>query len=370
MATAKGVASALEVPLLGVSTLDAVAWNAWANGVRGRVLVAADAMRKEVYPTLFDLDAAGAYRLTSDAVVKAATVGEWLEGALEGVGQSCEAGGLIVLGDVLVKYADIFAELGEFAPEALWPVSGCGLLLAPRVGDDNPATLLPVYTRLSDAEENERTRLAKTEPKNLRTGVQDEASGSAAALVYRPLDVARVRDVARLEAETMGSNAWSATLVADELPRKDRAWWAAYDGKRLAGYCGGWVVDGQVQILKIATDPTYRRRGIARELIGLVASDARDLGATEMTLEVRLSNEGAQAFYETLGLARIGVHPHYYSGLRTFSCTSSYGTGWSGKDKLDFLLRILKRIVARIPLETCSPGWNACAPYCNRALCT
>ena len=43
---------------------------------------------------------------------------------------------------------------------------------------------------------------------------------------------------------------------------------------------------------------------------------------------------------------------------------------WSGKDKLDFLLRILKRIAARIPLETCSPGWNACAPYCNRALCT
>ena len=111
----------------------------------------------------------------------------------------------------------------------------------------------------------------------------------------------------------MGSDAWAATLVADELPRKDRTWWAAYDDKKLVGYCGGWIVDGQVQILKIATDPTYRRRGIARELIGLVASDARDLGATEMTLEVRLSNEGAQTFYENLGLARIGVRPHYYS---------------------------------------------------------
>ena len=43
---------------------------------------------------------------------------------------------------------------------------------------------------------------------------------------------------------------------------------------------------------------------------------------------------------------------------------------WSGKDKLDFLLRTLKRIAARIPLEVRSPGWNVCAPYCNRALCT
>ena len=41
---------------------------------------------------------------------------------------------------------------------------------------------------------------------------------------------------------------------------------------------------------------------------------------------------------------------------------------WEGKQ--DFLLRTLKRIAARIPLETCSPRWNACAPYSNRALCT
>lgn len=317
MATAKGAASALEVPLFGASTLDAVAWNAWAEGVRGRVLVAADAMRKEVYPALFDLDESGVRRLTNDTVVKAVAAGEWLEDALASLDCEADAGTmtrqLIILGDALTKYADIFTELGELAPEALWSVSGRGLMLAPRMGDGNPATLLPVYTRLSDAEENERARLAKTEPKNLRTGVQDDASGAAAALAYRPLDVAHVRDVARLEGETMGSDAWAATLVADELPRKDRTWWAAYDGNRLVGYCGGWVVDGQVQILKIATDPGYRRRGIARELIGFVASDARDLGATEMTLEVRLSNEGAQAFYEDLGLSRIGVRPHYYS---------------------------------------------------------
>ena len=313
MATAKGVASALEVPLLGVSTLDAVAWNAWAEGVRGRVLVAADAMRKEVYPALFDLDESGVQRLTSDAVVKAVAAGEWLPEALASIpGEAAGSLSLIVMGDALVKYADIFAELGELSCDTLWSVSGRGLLLAPRVGNGNPATLLPVYTRLSDAEENERIRLAKTDPKNLHTGVQHETEG-ATALDYRPLDAAHVREVARLESETMGSDAWGAPLVADELPRKDRTWWAAYDGTRLVGYCGGWVVDGQVQILKIATDPAYRRRGIARELIGLVASDARDLGATEMTLEVRLSNEGAQAFYEDLGLARIGVRPHYYS---------------------------------------------------------
>ncbi len=67
MATAKGVASALEVPLIGVSSLDAVAWNAWAADVRGPLAVVADAMRKEVYPVRFDLSDAGIERLRPTA---------------------------------------------------------------------------------------------------------------------------------------------------------------------------------------------------------------------------------------------------------------------------------------------------------------
>ena len=316
MATAKGMASALEVPLLGVSTLDAVAWNAWASGVRGRVLVAADAMRKEVYPVLFDIDDQGVRRLTTDTVVKAADATSWVSEALQTLGANQDQDSALdaILGDALVKYADIFEPLGALADESLWAVSGRGLLLAERAGG-NPATLLPVYTRLSDAEENERIRLAKEDGgKNLRTGVQlFEGSQDAAPLSYRPLDAAHAPDVAALESVVMGSDAWKASLVADELPRKDRTWWAAFDGNVLAGYCGGWIVDGQVQILKIATDPAYRRRGIAAELLALVASDARNLGATEMTLEVRASNAGAQTFYERMGLRNIGTRPHYYS---------------------------------------------------------
>lgn len=316
MATAKGMASALEVPLLGVSTLDAVAWNAWASGVRGRVLVAADAMRKEVYPVLFDIDDQGVQRLTTDTVVKAADAPSWVSEALRTLGANQDQGSALdaILGDALVKYADIFEPLGALADESLWAVSGCGLLLAERAGG-NPATLLPVYTRLSDAEENERIRLAKEDGgKNLRTGVQlFEGSQDAIPLSYRPLDATHALDVATLESAVMGSDAWKASLVADELPRKDRTWWAAFDGNVLAGYCGGWIVDGQVQILKIATDPAYRRRGIAAELLALVASDARNLGATEMTLEVRVSNAGAQTFYERMGLRNIGTRPHYYS---------------------------------------------------------
>ena len=53
VATAKGLAHGLGVPLFGVGTLDAIAWGVpedWS----GTLAVVGDAMRGEVYPALFD----------------------------------------------------------------------------------------------------------------------------------------------------------------------------------------------------------------------------------------------------------------------------------------------------------------------------
>ena len=399
MATAKGIASALEVPLVGVSSLDAVAWNAWAAGERGPLSVVADAMRKEVYPVRYLLNDTGIERLEADRVVKAEDAARELaaEGDLSGsasatvpsrsdspgshetsagrfgstgaaprseaeqvpegetrlVGAIADAdpaegdawpqvSARLLCGDALKKYGELFEGCGAALPAELWMPTGRGLLLALqaawRAGEadpldarrHDPAFALPVYTRLSDAEENERIRLAKNDPKNLAAGVQDvaprrdqrasmhdtailNARPAADGIVYKPLDAAHAAAVSALEAQVMGSDAWNEHLVADELPRPDRVWWAAYDGEQLLGYAGGWVVDGQVQILKVGVDPSQRRRGIARELLARVAADARDLGAATCSLEVRAGNVGAQAFYEALGFHTLGTRPRYYS---------------------------------------------------------
>ena len=318
IASAKGVAQALRVPLVGVSTLDAIAWQLQAAGHRGRALVLADAMRKEVYPVRYELSDQAAERLEPDTVVKAQAFAESL----------AHGDDVLIAGDALEKYAELFQEAGSLAPRELWTPEGAGLLSAVQAAwqagtvdpfdavRHDPALLLPVYTRLSDAEENERVRLSSSEPKNLRTGVQHAGAhdGEAQEIEYRPLDAAHAADVARLEATAMGTDAWNENLVVDELPRKDRSWWAAYDTSgTLVGYAGGWITDGQLQILKIAVDPAFRRRGIARVLIARVASDARDLGARTCSLEVRASNAGAQSFYASLDFAPIGTRPHYYS---------------------------------------------------------
>ena len=350
LATAKGVAKALGVGLVGLSTLDAVAWGVFDSGARGSLVVLADAMRKEVYPVRYRLDSDGVLRLESDRVMKAQAAAESLRAA---TGMRDGSSQIMLAGDALVKYADLFSECGMQLDEILWPVSGKGLLCAFqqawRAGDadpfdavrHDPAYVLPVYTRLSDAEENERIRLSKNDPKNLRAGVQDvapradqratmhdsailNARPDETGITYRPLDEAHVAQVAALEEAVMPAGAWSAAMVADELPQRNRVWWAALapareeaghvddDTLKLIGYAGGMVSDGAVEILRVGVDPQWRRRGIARELLSRVAGDARNLGAERCLLEVRADNAGAQALYKQAGLSVCGKRPRYY----------------------------------------------------------
>lgn len=158
VAAAKGIAQGLEAPLFGVGTLDAIA-ERLSDG-EGLVGVLGDAMRREVYPALFRVAGGRVVRLTPHAVASPAKVAEdW----------SRLSEPLLLAGNGLRKYASVFAEtLGDaarVAPESLWTPTGESLLAAAwraraagELGDGDPATVLPVYTRLSDAEEAERAR--------------------------------------------------------------------------------------------------------------------------------------------------------------------------------------------------------------------
>lgn len=341
VATAKGIASALRVPLVGVSTLDAVAWGAWLACKRGDLVVVADAMRKELYPVRYKLSDEGIERLDADSVIKAQEFADHMNN------QACKEASLC--GDALVKYESLFSPEYPRLSQELWTPTGAGLLLAVqdlwRKNTCNilsyeeflPASVLPVYTRLSDAEENERIRLAKHDPKNLTAGVSEEglrkdrlaqkhevtlmnAQESLGGYSLCPLDASRAAEVARLEQELFEGDAWSESLVKEDLAIPQHLWWAAYEAHegrgsgKLVAYAGACVSDGRMELLKVAVARDHQRQGLAAKLIALCAHDARDLGATLASLEVRASNRAAQKLYENLGLTHTGTRPRYYEG--------------------------------------------------------
>ena len=318
VATAKGLACGLELPLCGTSTLDAVAWGVWKAGVRGLVGVVGDAMRKEVYPGLYRVDDAGAHRMfATECVMK-------VDDAVAAWAARADACDIVLAGDGLVKYRALYEAAGfaRFAPEESWYPSGEGLLRASLAcgrfdsGDaGDPALVLPVYTRLSDAEENERIRLGMPEPESVRVSGVDDALGDI-HLQLRPMSVNDVAAVAALEARVFNDahhEPWSEQVFYEDFNEPGHIWWVAHDRGTIVGYTGGAVVDGELQIANVAVAPERRGERIAARLMGRVAYDAQMLGAVTSTLEVEVGNAPAERLYERLGYVEQGIRPNYYA---------------------------------------------------------
>ncbi len=316
VATAKGLATGLGIPLYGVSTLNAMAWTAWRAGARGGLLVLGDAMRKEVYPALYDLDDAEPYvsrRSGRESVYKVIPVISRY--AREDTTM------LTVTGDALLKYKGHLEDAGFslFTDEAAWSPTGRSLLDAYLASpaletSGDPAELLPTYTRLSDAEENERLRLGKGPAVDLITGVADDMAD--AHLMLRPMSLNDIDQVSALEqlVFTEHFERWSRAMFLDEFRQLDRNWWVAHDRGRIVGFCGGQLIGDDIQILDMGVHPDYRRRGIARRLLERVTYDALMQSARTASLEVRASNIPAIELYTSLGFTVIGERPRYYGG--------------------------------------------------------
>ena len=68
----------------------------------------------------------------------------------------------------------------------------------------------------------------------------------------------------------------------------------------------------QADIQTIGVAEHARRQGLGRVFMLRLIDEARERGATEVFLEVRADNPGAQALYDSLGFERIAVRPKYY----------------------------------------------------------
>ena len=318
IATAKGLACGAGLGLYGTSALDAMAQAAWLAGTRGRLAVVADAMRGEVYPGIYELDEKGAHRtFTAESVVKA-------DACVAELAARADAGELTLSGNGLLKYAEKFAAAGFganrcTAQDAWWP-TGEGLVRAAAEAgvfaeqNGDPALVLPIYTRLSDAEENERTRLGLKEPATVElTGVDDALAGIHCQL--RPMTLNDVAPVAALEAQVFSDEnhePWSEKVFYEDVSTHNHVWWVAHDRGTIIGYAGGAVVADELQIANVAVAAERRREKIAARLLGRVAYDAQMLGATWASLEVEVGNDGAEALYRGLGFEEAGVRPNYY----------------------------------------------------------
>jgi ribosomal-protein-alanine N-acetyltransferase len=106
---------------------------------------------------------------------------------------------------------------------------------------------------------------------------------------------------------------WSARLFEDELDRSGRRYLVARLGPTVVGYAGVLMIADDGHVATIAVDPAWQRHGIARCLLVELVREAQALGAEQLTLEVRVTNRGAQELYRSFGFAPGGARKAYYA---------------------------------------------------------
>jgi ribosomal-protein-alanine N-acetyltransferase len=131
--------------------------------------------------------------------------------------------------------------------------------------------------------------------------------------VVEPMHLADVRSV--LEIERMSfSSPWPAYAFEQELTANRLARYLVARSEDLViGFAGIWLMVEEAHITTFGVHPAHRRRGVGRRLLLRLSELATELGALRLTLEVRVSNEAAQALYRSFGFVVSGRRVAYYS---------------------------------------------------------
>ena len=133
-------------------------------------------------------------------------------------------------------------------------------------------------------------------------------------LAIEPLRRRHLDEVLRIE-QVSYPKPWSRGVFQSELELArggERHYLAARANGVVVGYAGLMFVVGDAHVTNIAVDPDQQRFGIGTRLLAELAWEAVARGCEAMTLEVRVSNVGAQALYRTFGFVPAGVRQRYY----------------------------------------------------------
>lgn len=268
MASAAAYGHALDIPVYGVCSLDAIGVVA-ARTIEKELLVVTDARRREVYWARYR----DGSRVAGPAVCAPADV------------DPADA--------VAVAGSPAHTELFDLPTLDIAYPTPAGLVAAVRDWDVEPAPLIPLYLRRPDA----------------KPPVSKVPKVALGALVDS--DAARC---AELEAQLFGGDdPWPAEAFSRAIGAPDHHYVAARVGDIVVGYGGigrlGRTPPFEFEVHTIGVDTAHQGRGIGRRLLADLLAYA-DGGVVH--LEVRTDNAAAIGLYRDVGFVETGVRKRYY----------------------------------------------------------
>ena len=130
----------------------------------------------------------------------------------------------------------------------------------------------------------------------------------------RRIRLSDIERILEIEDASFGKDAYDRKLFAEYLHKCGELFLGAFRGRKLCGYALTRIGAGttRAELVSIAVDPLYRRKGTAAALLESTLRRLRRRGVTRLTLMVKVTNAPARRFYEKYGFTQLRRVPKYY----------------------------------------------------------
>jgi [ribosomal protein S18]-alanine N-acetyltransferase len=108
-------------------------------------------------------------------------------------------------------------------------------------------------------------------------------------------------------------NAINSQFEPESTPRRIALVAANRQPGSILGFAVASLLPPQAELETIAVAPESQRLGLGQRLFQALAAELKAAGVDDVLLEVRASNQTAQAFYQALGFVKTRLRPGYYA---------------------------------------------------------
>lgn len=282
IATAKGFADLLNIPVVPICSLDALAQN--YSQTCGILVPILDARKNQVYASVYDNRKGKMEKIMQETPISPlAELDSYLP-----KGEDILFFGDAVPGwqEKITEYYGIRAKFGVSENIGIRGEALLNLTYHSETKIDSEA-LMPMYLRGVDAK---------------------------AKFTDYVIEEMLEQDVSELVELDKGvfPKPWSYGMFISELRNGYGHYWVIRLEGKIVGYCGFWLIGNECHITNIAVHCDYHHMGLGRALVEHIIVMAKLYGAHGITLEVRPSNTVAHNLYLNHGFKDEGLRKKYY----------------------------------------------------------
>ncbi len=120
-----------------------------------------------------------------------------------------------------------------------------------------------------------------------------------------------LEEVLRIEKENF-KFPWKKSYFVYDLRRPNTYCLVAEINNKVVGYLIAWEIIDELHLANISVDRNYQKKGVGTKLMKEIISIAHLREIKKIYLETRVSNIGAQKFYQKLGFKYSYLRKGYY----------------------------------------------------------